>query len=160
ATRLGRGDQPREVAVARLTLAVLLSDQGRNEDAIREGTRALEGLNDELAQAVLHVLAAVGARRLGFLDRSAAEFDNALDLFSKHLGKKHPYFAIVLYLSTYTLVKAKKPEQAAQRRQECLEIARETVGLGHPLAILPVQDQAEYLANNRAFAEGEGLYRE
>src|SRR5262249_53388435 len=152
---LRRGDPPRDVATARLAQAMLLSEQGRSEDAVRIANQAMQGLNVDLARAVGHALLGVAARRLGLLHQAVAEDDWALELLRKHLGKRHPYVSWVQYMSSMTLVKAGKPEQAARRRREVLEIARETVGLSHPLAILPVQDQAEYLAQNQAFAEGE-----
>jgi tetratricopeptide (TPR) repeat protein len=165
-TRHARRDQPRDVAVARLALAAVLSDKGKTSEALAEMFKATPELNAGLGSAVLDALKAVAARRDEKFDQSMAKYDAALRLLEKHLGKGHPYYAIVLYQSTYPLKDAKnakkfeQEQEAAKRRQECLEIARKTVGLGHPLAILPVQDQAEYLAQKGAFAEGEKLYRE
>jgi WD40 repeat protein/Tfp pilus assembly protein PilF len=158
-TRLRRGGQPRDVAVARLALAALVNDQGRSEEANHLMALALPGL-DELAGAVEHAVKAVIFRRLGLRDQAVAESDQAVKVLRKHLGNRHPYVGFLLYQSTFALGASNRFEEAAERRRECLEIARETVGFGHPLALLPLQDQADYLAKNGKFAEGEGLYRE
>jgi tetratricopeptide (TPR) repeat protein/tRNA A-37 threonylcarbamoyl transferase component Bud32 len=160
ARRLRRGDQPRDVAVARLALAALVNEQGRSVEAGLLIAQAGPWLDDELARAVQHAIQATITRRLGNPDQAVAETDQALSVLGKRLGERHPYYGFVRYQSTFALQAANRHEEAERRRRQCLGIARETVGFGHPLVLLPVQDQAEYLARKGAFAEGENLYRE
>jgi serine/threonine protein kinase len=159
--RLQRGDRPREVALARLALAALFNTEGKPSEARQVALEAIRELKpeDELLHDIKDALVAQAFRKLNPL-LAEPQDDALLRLLKRHLGEKHPYVGFLLYQSSLQFKAAGKHDEATKRLEACLEIVRDTVGFSHPIAILPVQHQADYLAKNGEFEKGDMLYRE
>jgi tetratricopeptide (TPR) repeat protein len=160
--RFGAG--AREVALVRLGLAMLLSDQKRHPEAWGQWRLATPALDQELVRAVSTGILAMRFRSWGQYRSSVAFLDKAREILRKHLGNRHPYVGLMLNLSAFDLSKMGRRAEAEQGWRECLDIARETVGLGHPIAIEPVRYLALLLAESadrpQGKEEGESLWRE
>jgi serine/threonine protein kinase len=175
---LQRGDQPQEVALARLALAAIMITKEEYSEAaavvkevLTELARRPDDLLNDLAKGLLahaelrlRELLQRGLRKLalGVAKPVASEprFDEFSAIVKKHVGARHPYYAVMLYQSSLPFITAKDDKQAGKYLEECLEIIRETVGFGHPMAILPLHRQADILASKGEFGKGEALYTE
>jgi serine/threonine protein kinase len=161
ASGLSHGDRSREVALARLALGALMNTQRRYLEALTTINQAITELppEDELLEDLGDGLLAYALR---FSNPAApdARADEFGAIVKKHLGARHPYYALMLYQSSLQLGYASKDEEAGKRLEECLDIVHETVGFGHPMAILPLQRQADNLARDGEFANGEKLFEE
>jgi tetratricopeptide (TPR) repeat protein/tRNA A-37 threonylcarbamoyl transferase component Bud32 len=155
----------RDVAIAKLGLAILYLDSGQVLKASLPGTEAIGifrrlSSNEKIAEAVgLFLQAAIWERGKQYATAESL-LHKCAALTAGELGDKHPYLAIVYYQLGTVLEEQNKYTDAEKHYRHSLKIGRASVGLGHPKALLLAAAMGRVLTRKGAFAEAADLYEE
>ncbi len=161
------GPQHRDTAVGKMVLAGSLLDQGKFAEAAPLVAEALEYLQQAGGKekggfigAISDYQQATLAMNLGFYETAETLYRKVVMKFQKSLGKDHPYHVLPLADLGSCLLKQQKKQEAEKVLLDALEIARKSLGLGHPRANVLVVLYADMMADQQRVPEGQAIVDE
>lgn len=156
-----------QVALAKGGLAAVLIDQGKMLEAMAPAQEAMTALLTESGKDRNSALEVCNLFQQGMLSKSfkryeAAEraFRDCHKLMSRLAGPDHYYNGLMMHELAETLYYQDKFAEAEKTWRDCLALARKTVGLEFPRAVIPVDALGRMLAQRGRVTEARQLYKE
>jgi tetratricopeptide (TPR) repeat protein len=155
----------RDVAVAKIALALLYIDDGKVNRAIGPGTDAIATLRqlspqDKLTDAMGLFMTSFVYENAGQHKLAANALQKAMDLAASELTDNHPYVGIINYELARLCESQNNHAEAEKRYRQCLKVARSTVGLGHPKMVLLVSSLGRLLTRKGERQEATAIFAE
>jgi tetratricopeptide (TPR) repeat protein len=159
------GDDHRDVAAARVALALIAFDRQSYVEAFKQFNAAMQAFRNqegtgEVVEALQLVLRAGSRRALKNYPAAADDLRRCLEIARRALGDEHRYVALLLHELAQTQDAAGQTEEAERCYRECLDVVRRTVSLAHPRASVAVDNLARLLERQGRYQEGERLHQE
>lgn len=168
ALRLRRAHLPpehRDIAVAKLVLAAHLLEQRQWFDALPLLLAARQFFvsqksGEQIEKGLTAFQWGVIYNALGRREEAQHSLRESLAAGERFLGPLHPLLALVH--GELAVVQEDAGDLAGAERsfQDCLNVCRNTVGLGHPRAVEGVRIYADLLKRQQRFDEADAVYRE
>jgi tetratricopeptide (TPR) repeat protein len=159
------GANHQQTMIAKGGLAAAYLDQGQMLEAaplvleMLPHTGSLEGGKTNLQAGNLFQQGMVAAA-LGLHARAQKYFEASLKLAQRQLGDDHYYLAVILHELAIALSRQAKTKEAEARLVQCLRVARHSVGLDHPRAVIAVRSYAKLLKEQNRLGEAKALWDE
>jgi len=158
------GDSPSLHAVASMTGAVLAGMQGRIDEGLAQGRRAVDEARRGLAPehpARVGLLTRYASLLMAAnrVDEASPIIDEALELAGRVFGRDHPISVQALNLSAARHYQSGTPEQVEADFRKALAINEKAYGPDHPTNAVLLNNLALLLTSSMRYDEAEPLYR-
>ncbi len=161
-----RGEEHRDVAIARAVLAIVLLDNGKEGEASGPALEAaaflakVGGGKDGAFAALVKFQEGMLFMNLGQKAASEKAFRQSLELLDKAFGPGHGYTCLVHFQLGLILEDQGKHAEAEKSYADSLAVVRRTVGLEHPRVPLLIEKYAELLVKLKKVEQGRKLLEE
>ncbi len=160
------GKDHRETTIARMALATALLDLGDMKDGLKLIAESFAILSRDPEAAKDPTIQAVNEYQRALITQSFAPslaesgIRKSCDILQSAIGSDHIYLAVFKFNHAEMLRALGKTKEAEERYVECVQIVRQTVGMGHPRAITLVTGYGEYLFKSGRPQEAWQLFEE